>query len=138
MKKIILIGMLIFAASFAVVVQAVAPDSGDGGAYVVGGFATFAALAALTTTVTQFVKGFIPGASGFAIQAISWCMGLLLTWFGWFLGLGFLAGLAWWEMLLYGLGISLTANGIFDFGFLTGLLGKKDNNLNVDCKYLAF
>jgi len=122
MKKFLFLMMLLLLSAVSVPLMA---QTADGSVDLTGGFATFAALAALTTVVTEIVKKTLTSASGLAIQIMSWVIGILLTIAGWLLNLGFLNGLLWWEMLLYAIGISLTANGIFDFSFLTGLLGKK-------------
>ena len=87
------------------------------------GFETFAALVAIIPVVVEFFKQmFFSNASGLVKQIISWVLGVLVTAVGWFLGLGFLAGMEWWMMLLYGIGASLAANGVFNIGLITWAL----------------
>ena len=85
------------------------------------GFESFAALVAVIPVVTEFLKRFIKPPSGLFTQVLSWGIGLVLTFIFWLIGLGFLAGISWWMMLIYGLGASLVANGIFDIGFITSI-----------------
>jgi len=111
------------ALSSAFITEARASDVGDVVENVAGGgFATFAALVALTISVTGIVKSIFKGLGGIAALIISWIMGFVITLVGWLLCLGFLCGLTWWEMLLYGLAASLASNGLFDFTSLTGIL----------------
>ncbi|MDR1381767.1 MAG: hypothetical protein LBJ47_09870 [Tannerella sp.] len=90
---------------------------------VAGAFTTFAMLVAVIPVVTEFVKKLLPGenGSGFWMQALSWSVGVMVTVFGWLLNLGFLSGLSIWMALLYGLGASLAANGVFDTHIITAL-----------------
>ena len=86
-------------------------------------FETFAALAAVIPFVTEFIKKLVPGASSFVNQFISWMTGIAITALVWVLGIGFLKGMEWYVMLLYGLGASLVANGIFDTGLVSWIIG---------------
>ncbi len=93
------------------------------------GFETFAALVALIPFAVEAVKKLIPNASSTAIQIVSWVAGIVVTMFAWMFHLGFVAGLEWYIALLYGLGASLAANGIFDTGLISWILklfGKRD------------
>ena len=93
------------------------------------GFGSFAALVAVIPVVTEFLKNAIKPPAGLWTQVISWVTGIAITFAVWLAGLGFLAGVPWWQMLLYGFGASLVANGIFDTGIITsifGLFGTKD------------
>jgi hypothetical protein len=91
------------------------------------GFETFATLTALVTVVIPFVveilKRFVPGAPSLVKQVLSWLVGVAVAFAGWGFGLGFLSGLSWHIVLLYGLGSGLIANGVFDTGIVTYLLG---------------
>lgn len=119
-----LITMLVLMASFPVAVYA--QDSG--GTEPVdyeAAFATFAALVAVIPFVVQAVKKLIPAIekSSLATQIVSWVTGLVVTMVGWIFNLGFLNDLEWWMAILYGLGASLAANGIFDTGFIEWFIG---------------
>ena len=102
----------------AVETVAVAQVPDDGG----GGFVTFAALVALIPFAMQLFKKLIPDAVGWFTQICSWLVGIILTMFGWYFNLGFLADMTWWLALLYGFGASLAANGIFDIGLIEWIL----------------
>lgn len=86
-------------------------------------FLTFAALVAGVVVIIEAVKKGLPGMKGIATQVFSWGVGVLLCFFGWWMGLGFLAGLEWWVVLLYGIGASLAANGFADTGFIQWVIG---------------
>jgi hypothetical protein len=88
------------------------------------GFETFAALVAVSPVIAEILKKTVfKSSSSLVNQIISWIVGLLVTFAVWGFGWGFLAGMEWWLVLLYGLGASLAANGIFDTGIITGILG---------------
>ena len=89
---------------------------------VVMGFETFAALVAIIPFLTELLKK-IPGVSGIVIQIVSWALGVLLALVGWKFNLGFLSGIPWYIATLYGIGAGLVANGIFDTGIITWILG---------------
>ncbi|MDR1370980.1 MAG: hypothetical protein LBJ72_12795 [Dysgonamonadaceae bacterium] len=91
------------------------------------GFETFAALVAIIPFVTEIFKKLIPNASSLGKQVFSWIIGLVIAAFGWVFNLGFLADLTWYIALLYGAGASLAANGIFDTGLITWLVGLISN-----------
>jgi hypothetical protein len=96
-------------------------------------FATFAALVAVVPFVVQGIKKLIPSieSSSLWTQVVSWLTGIVITMFGWVFNLGFLNGLEWWQALLYGLGASLAANGIFDTGLIEWIIGLfKKKSLN--------
>ncbi len=91
-------------------------------------FTTFAGLVAIIPFVVEGIKKIFKSISPIVIQIISWVTGIAVTMFGWAFHLGFLNGLEWWQALLYGLGVSLAANGIFDTGlieWIVGLFAKK-------------
>lgn len=95
---------------------------------IIGIFQTFATLALAIPIVSELVKRLVK-ASGLAVQIISWGIGIVITFIGWMLNLGFLAGLDWHIMLIYGICASLAANGVFDVssgitGWLVGLFDK--------------
>ena len=90
---------------------------------VTAGFETFVALVAFIPLLTELLKKALPKASSRVNQIISWATGLVVTCAGWLFGLGFLAGMEWYIMLLYGLGASLAANGVFDTGLITWFVG---------------
>ena len=76
-------------------------------------FVTFASLIGATWGLTELIKR-IPKFPDWAIQIASWLTGLALSFSGWLLALGFLAGLLWWEAMLWGLGASMVANAVAD------------------------
>lgn len=76
-------------------------------------FLTFATLIAATWGTTQLIKQ-INNFPQVAIQITSWLVGIALAAGGWFLNFGFLAGLIWWEALLWGFGASMVANSVAD------------------------
>lgn len=119
MKKFIL--MLLFFLPIAVSAQTL--DSGESTDYS-SAFATFAALVAIVPFVVQALKKAIPPItnSSLAEQIVSWITGIILTMFGWFFHLGFLVDIEWYYALLYGLGVSLAANGIFDTGIIEWII----------------
>jgi len=106
-------------------IEIIPPEVGD-----FLGLGTFAALAAAIPVVVEIIKRFIPKMSSLANQILSWGIGLVVTMVCWYFSFGFPAGLVWWVALLYGIGVSLAANGIFDIGFITkffdGIFGKKE------------
>lgn len=80
-------------------------------------FTTFGALVAAIPVVTEFLKHLFKvndNTPKFAIQLLSWGVGIILTMFGWWFQLGFLIGMEWYFALLYGFGASLAANGVAD------------------------
>ena len=87
-----------------------------------GIFETFFALVAFIPFVVQFLRTLLfPKATGIAVQIFSWVVGLAITLTGWALNLGFLAGLSIWLAILYGIGASLAANGVYDTGLITAI-----------------
>jgi len=80
-------------------------------------FASFVALVAGIPLVVEAIKGLVKPDSKTIIQIISWITGIAVTMFGWWLNLGFLEGLLWWNALVIGFFASLAANGIYDTGF---------------------
>jgi len=91
------------------------------------GFETFSALVALTAFVIPFIveifKWAIPNMASLVKQIISWLIGVLIAFLGWKFNQGILSEISWWLALLYGLGAGLVANGVFDTGIVTGILG---------------
>jgi len=89
-----------------------------------GIFATFFALVAFIPIAVQFLrKLLIPNSKGLPVQIFSWVTGIIITITGWLLHLGFLNGLSFWVALLYGAGVCLAANGVFDTGLVTAIFG---------------
>ena len=88
------------------------------------GLGTFAALVAVIPVVVELFKRLFPKMSHLGNQIFSWGIGLVITAVCWLFHFGFLAGLEWWMMLLYGAGASLAANGVFDVGFISGIFDK--------------
>ena len=85
-------------------------------------FSSFVALVAGIPLVVEAIKGLFKPDSKTVIQIISWITGVAVTMFGWWLNLGFLEGLIWWNALAIGFFASLAANGVYDTGFYEWLL----------------
>ena len=120
--------LLLMCALFALVcVPVFAQDAGNPDEIIKMGFETFSALIALVAFVVPFVieglKRWFPNASSLVKQIVSWIPGVILALAGYFLNFGFLADVSLWVALLYGLGAGLIANGIFDTGVITSILG---------------
>ena len=99
-----------------------AQDGGTANAYAET-FASLTAIVAAVPVVTELLKGFFPKMQSIVVQLVSWAVGIALCMFGWWQGLGFLAGQQWYVALLYGLGSGLCANGIADTGLVDWLIG---------------
>jgi len=96
-------------------------------------FASISALVAAIPVVVEIIKKLIPSMPSWAIQLISWIVGIGITMFGWWMHLGFLDNLPWYLALAYGFGVSLAANGIADTGlvqWIVGMFGKKTVKAN--------
>lgn len=80
-------------------------------------FTTFVALVAAIPVVVEFLKnlfGKTTDTPDWLVQLLSWVTGLIMTIFGWYFNLGFLAEVTWYWALIYGFGASLAANGVAD------------------------
>ena len=110
-------------AAFVFVPVCFGQDVGENSETVSIGFGTLAALVAIIPFVVELFKKAIPKASRLVVQIFSWVIGLVITFVAWWFGLGFLAGLSWWMMLIYGFGASLVANGVFDTGLVSSIIG---------------
>ena len=80
-------------------------------------FTTFLTLVAVIPVVMEFLKTILKKTehtSDTLVLILSWVTGIVVTMFGWFFQLGFLAGIEWYYALLYGFGASLAANGVAD------------------------
>lgn len=124
MKKFLIIVCALILTVTGVYAQAVVESGPDYSS----AFTTFASLVAIIPFVVEGIKKIFKSISPIVIQIISWVTGIAVTMFGWAFHLGFLNGLEWWQALLYGLGVSLAANGIFDTGlieWIVGLFAKK-------------
>lgn len=125
MKKFLIIVCALILTVTGAYAQAVVESSGPDYS---SAFTTFAGLVAIIPFVVEGMKKIFKSISPIVIQIISWITGIVVTVFGWAFHLGFLNGLEWWQALLYGLGVSLAANGIFDTGlieWIVGLFAKK-------------
>ena len=125
MKKFFLVMCVLFTALVCVPVV-YAQDVGDSVESAGVGFETFAALVALTAMIIPFVVEvfkLIPNLPSIVKQIISWLVGVIAAFVGWKLNLGFLSELQLWVALIYGLGAGLIANGVFDTGIVTYILG---------------
>jgi len=86
---------------------------------IVDAFQTFGSLVLAIPIIVEFLKKYLTQTGGqftdrekWVVKIASWITGLILAFGGWLLGLGFLAGLAWYYVLMYGVGASLAANGV--------------------------
>ncbi len=88
-------------------------------------FVSLSALVVAVPFVVEAIKKLIPplGAGGLVSQITSWVVGILIVMFGWWMELGFLAGIDWYIALAYGIGVSLASNGIFDTCFIEWIVG---------------
>lgn len=91
------------------------PDIGDP-------FVSFLALSAAIPLIAELVIKLFKPPTGIWTQIVSIVVGIGVTMFGWWFGLGFLAGLLWWHALIVGLCASLAANGIWDTGVYEAIL----------------
>lgn len=114
MKKFLIIVCALILIVTGVYAQAVVESGPDYSS----AFTTFAGLVAIIPFVVEGMKKIFKSLSPIVIQIISWGTGITVTMFGWAFHLGFLIDLEWWQALLYGLGVSLAANGIFDTGLI--------------------
>ena len=88
-------------------------------------FTTFAALVAVIPVVVELIKKLVPAITYRSIvtQIVSWIVGIAVTFAGWYFQLGFLDGISWQTALLYGIGASLSANGVADVGIVQWVIG---------------
>lgn len=98
------------------------PTFASDGAQVDSVFLSFAALVAGIPFIVEGVKSFLKPKNRLFIQILSWLTGIAVTMFGWWLSLGFLDGLLWWNALIVGAFASLAANGVYDTGIYEWLL----------------
>lgn len=77
-------------------------------------FSTFISLVLAIPLVVEPVKRVVNTQRKLVNQVISWVAGILLTMGGWYLHLGFLDGLVWYNALIVGCFASLAANGVYD------------------------
>lgn len=84
-------------------------------------FLTLSAMVTLTITVTEFIKKWIGAYDNWA-RAVSWVVGIGIVYLGWWLDLGLLYGLTWYQAGIYGLGVSLAANGVFTIPVVQNIL----------------
>lgn len=94
-------------------------------------FATFAALVALVPIVVEAFKRWFPKMNSTWTQIVSWIIGVIIVYFGWFFNLGCLMDLNWWQTLLYGIGVSLAANGIADTGIIEWIVNLFCSKANI-------
>ncbi|MCK9545037.1 MAG: hypothetical protein M0R03_23725 [Novosphingobium sp.] len=120
MKKLFSI-LLVLLAAFTIPV--LASDLGSGGiADPSEIFVSFTVLVVAIPFIVEAIKAWIKPEGSFLIQLISWGTGIAVTMFGWWLNLGFLEGIIWWNAIVIGFFVSLAANGGYDTGLFTWLL----------------
>lgn len=86
-----------------------------------GFFASIATLLVIVPIVTEWAKTKL-GLEGLGVQILSWSLGVLIAFAGFFLNLGMFADMTWLGTLATGVGLSLISNGIADTGIVTWLL----------------
>jgi hypothetical protein len=77
-------------------------------------FLTIGAVFAAVYAITNLVKEHIPGAA----QVLSWVLGIAFSMLGWYLDIGIFTDMTWWFAAITGFIVSLSANGVFDNGWL--------------------
>lgn len=119
MKKFLLsIAML----AMVLVVPTIALGANGGLPDIGNPFVSFLALSAAIPLIAELVIKLFKPPAGIWTQIVSIVVGIGLTMFGWWFGLGFLSGLIWWHALIVGLCASLAANGIWDTGIYEAIL----------------
>ncbi len=84
-------------------------------------FVSIAALASLVVIVSSWLNNLL-NLSGFYKQLSSWVIAIILSFVGWALQIGMFVGLQWYIVILYGFGVGLVANGIFDVSIIQFVL----------------
>jgi hypothetical protein len=85
-------------------------------------FETLAALVAAVPVITQAIKKLAGELPSWANQLISWVVGIILVMFAWAFDLGCMANAEVWQALIVGVGVSLSANGVFDIKLIQWVL----------------
>lgn len=80
-------------------------------------FVSIAALASLVVIISSWINNLL-NLKGFYKQLSSWIIALILSFIGWALQIGMFVGLQWYIVILYGFGVGLVANGIFDISII--------------------
>ena len=80
-------------------------------------FLSIGAVFAAVYLITNLVKQYIPGAA----QILSWVVGVAFAMLGWWMQLGIFLDMTWWFAAITGFLVSLSANGIFDNGWIETL-----------------
>lgn len=84
-------------------------------------FATVSGIVALTVTFTEIIKRWLGAYDNFA-RAVSWITGFIVSYAGWLMNAGLLDNLQWWQVLIYGFGASLAANGLFSIPVVKSII----------------
>lgn len=128
-KKMVLMFMLILGTGLALFAQgAEGTDLAVPTFDIMGIFATFGALVAAIPLLVEMLRKLLTQTGGkltqtekLILQIVSWVVGVALAFFGWYFNLGFLSGLTWYYVLMYGVGASLAANGVADTKLIKAL-----------------
>ena len=88
-----------------------------------GFISTFSGLVGGVVLLTEGAKGLFPKLGGLGTQLVSWSIGIVVTMLLWWFHAGFVADAQWNIALLYGLGVSLVANGVADTGLVQWVIG---------------
>ena len=119
MKKIVLFLACLLLSTFAIMAQEptlTVPTDGW-----TGFFTSLAAIVPLVTFLAAYINKMVK-ATGFWKQAVSWLVAILCSAGGTYFKLGIFAGLIWWQIIVYGVGIGLVANGFFDIKMVQAIL----------------
>lgn len=117
MKAFILMLAFLVMSTVFVFAQEIVPDIPVDVGPVSTWFASLGAFIGGVLFIVEFLKkilGKSQSTPNWAVQFMSWIVGLFLAVIAWYLDLGIFAGITWGLALLYGLGASLVANGIAD------------------------
>ena len=85
-------------------------------------FSSIGSLVVLVPLIVQFLKRWFKMEKDIWKQLISWVVSLALVAFGKLAALGMFASLDWVDTLIYGIGIGLVTNGVFDVVFIKAFL----------------
>ncbi len=99
----------------------------------VGVFATFGSLVVVIPVITEFVKRGLrldSSTPDWIKQLLSWLVGIVVTLFGWYFSLGFLAGIPFLHALIWGFGVSLASNGVADIKIIQWIFNLFTNAKN--------
>lgn len=123
MKKFIAFILILFAFAATAVCQGLTPiseaSSPPGFSAL---FYSFSAIVAFIPFVMEFIKKIVAIKQGIVTQVISWIIGTVICFLGWYAHLGIFYGLTWYQVLIISIAIGLAANGFYKTDAVTGIL----------------